>query len=345
MVWHAPVPQQPFPWQHWPAAPPVRPQGTEPLGQRHCPALHDPPAGQALPQVPQFEPSPLGSVHLDPHTMGLVAGQVHTFEMQLAPVAHTLVQAPQFDASVAVFTHSVSHSSGRLAGHAHWPFTQMSLVCGHAGALQPPQWWTSVWVFVQKVRQSLGLGARHWHEPVPHWDPGFSVAQRWPQLPQLSGSTDVSTHCGESGGSQDVVPGSQSHDPAVHVPRPQAWPQVPQFSELLRRSTHAPLHTSGASAGQAHAPASQVAPVGHRWPGPLQLPQWPGSAFVSTQTPLQRILPPLHSSPPPDPAQPARQAARQRKTATRPEFAMPHRSATRERVGAFAAPPGTARRE
>lgn len=184
-----------------------------------------------MPHVPQFEPSVLVSVHIDPppvtgHRFGLAAGHVQWLVTQLAPVAQTVAQPPQWDASVAVFTQTVPHTSGRLVGHLHEPVSQMSLVCGQGAAVQLPQWCTSVWVLVQKallpVPHLSGLGARHWQDPVAHCDPGSSVEQRWPQLPQLSASMAVSTHCGERGGAQEVTPGSQSHEPATQLPRPQA---------------------------------------------------------------------------------------------------------------------------
>jgi hypothetical protein len=92
------------------------------------------------------------------------------------------------------------------------------------------------------------------------------------------------------GAAQVVAPVAQAHVPEVQAPRPQALPQAPQLSGSLGRLAQVP----GAGPqvvspdGQVQAPATQLAPLGHRC---RQVPQESGLAWRSKQTPSQAAWP------------------------------------------------------
>ena len=100
----------------------------------------------------------------------------------------------------------------------------------------------------------------------------------------------MSTHRGQSGSRQSVVPGSQVQLPPEHVPRPQPWLQPPQWAALDSVSTQAPPQATS-PVGHSQMPATQVPPVGQEaQPGPHVA----ASVCASMQFPKQRVCPAAH---------------------------------------------------
>jgi hypothetical protein len=105
----------------------------------------------------------------------------------------------------------------------------------------------------------------------------------------LFGSVDVSTQ---------VPPHETSgvthwQEPDKHaVPPPQAWPHEPQLALSELRSTHPPLQAlRGVVQEVVHTPELHTWLLLH---AVVQLPQWFGSAVVSTQALPQTMLPAGH---------------------------------------------------
>jgi len=113
--------------------------------------------------------------------------------------------------------------------------------------------------------------------------PFEQVSHCWPHWPQLLRSLDRSTQVPL----QAVKPGRQAQVPPLQTwVLSQAWPQVPQLVGLVAVLTQAlPLQVVPA---QVHWPLTQESPCGQALP---QLPQARGSLVVSTQRPLQLVLP------------------------------------------------------
>jgi hypothetical protein len=110
-----------------------------------------------------------------------------------------------------------------------------------------------------------------------------------PHWPQLLVSVDRSTHCPL----HDVKPGSQAQVPPLQYWAVwQAWPHWPQLVGLLVVSTQdwpqvVPAHV--------HWPFTHESPCAHWF---WQPPQKRGSLVVSTQLPLQLVLPAGHTHAP-----------------------------------------------
>jgi hypothetical protein len=131
----------------------------------------------------------------------------------------------------------------------------------------------------------LALPDAHEQAPPPHVEPGFTVAQDFPQAPQFEESLSTSVHkVPQSSGFGPAL--SQAHTPLLQVAPglavPQSFPHVPQWAGSAWRLTHsgeAPGHAL-AVRSQAHTPAEQV-PRPQAW---LHSPQWFASVATSTQT-------------------------------------------------------------
>jgi hypothetical protein len=81
------------------------------------------PAGQAIPQAPQFAASRVMSVQ---RPLQIWVWQIrHTPVTQVSPAAQLLPQAPQFNGSSAKFTHSPPQLEVGRAQPAHMPFSQV----------------------------------------------------------------------------------------------------------------------------------------------------------------------------------------------------------------------------
>ena len=93
-----------------PASPP--PHVSIPTGHTsaHTPIAHTSPAGQTVPQAPQFAGSSCVFVQLPPHAVSRGPHDaVHMPDEQVCPGPHMVPQAPQFALSVRVLTHRLPH--------------------------------------------------------------------------------------------------------------------------------------------------------------------------------------------------------------------------------------------
>jgi hypothetical protein len=218
-----------------------------PVGQAQALAVQVALAGQAFPQLPQlalsvasFTQAP-GAV---PQTVSF-AGHLQSVLWQVAPVAQTVAQVPQCFGSEERETQVPGvdpQTSGRASGHLQAPARQTSFVSLQT-VPQLMQLFGSVLRSVQVVPHLSGLGARHWQVPPWHCAPVSSLAQAWPQLPQLARSSVGSTHSGDADGQEVTGEASQAQAPPEQVPRPQACPHFPQSLPLVCRSTQAPSQT------------------------------------------------------------------------------------------------------
>ncbi len=169
--------------KHWPLHKVV------PLGQVQVPLLHDWPAAQTVPQVPQFAVfdrvsthAPLQLVSPAPHTV------VHWLAEHTWVAPHAIPQAPQFFGSLVKSTHAPLHDE-RPGGQLHWPLSHGEPTSQRMP--QVPQLFTSLRTSVQKPEHDT-CGGAHWLTHAP-------AAQAWLashttlQPPQLKRSDWVST--------------------------------------------------------------------------------------------------------------------------------------------------------
>jgi hypothetical protein len=110
-----------------------------------------------------------------------------------------------------------------------------------------------------------------------------------PQVPQLAGSSFVSTHLSLQ--SERPVPQKVVHVEEVQTsPAPQLFPHEPQFFGSSSASTHSLPHwIVPPLQNPPHEPAEQSSPDPHAFPHP---PQFEGLSVVSTQTPPHLVNPP-----------------------------------------------------
>jgi hypothetical protein len=123
------------------------------------------------------------------------------------------------------------------------------------------------------------------------------AGQTLPHAPQLALSVCSFTHAlphwvrlapGVQNGAH--APCEQRAPPAAVAP--QTFPQAPQLVGLEARSAHWPLQSVGrAPAVHPHAPFTHCCPPVHARP---QAPQLPALVVVSTQAPLQLVVPGAH---------------------------------------------------
>jgi hypothetical protein len=292
------------------------------------------PRGQTVPQWPQLlesfvvlvQPSAQhwsGDVHAGPvpHPMGMT----HELPAQVSSGGHGLPQPPQLLGSVAVSVQPEGqhdcdpvHAGPPLQAVVDWHIPPTHLSPEGHGCPQPPQFFGSVMVFEQPEAQQTSLPV-HAGSPLQFVALEHSlsmhdwpIGQTWPQLPQLSGSVDVSAHpilqhsCpgGHAGPSLHST-GVWQEPPSQVAPAAQALPQDPQFLGSLFVSAHPLVQhcSSGLHAGPPlqlvgtwHALDTHASPGEHALP---QLPQSSGFVFSSTHSPAQHDRPSVHALPPP----------------------------------------------
>jgi hypothetical protein len=324
---------------------------THPDGQQVSPVVHEgpvpqkvtgvqaldtqlSPSGQTRPQWPQLlesfvvsvQPSAQhwsGDVHAGPvpHPIGMT----QKLMAQVSSGGHGLPQPPQLLGSLVVSVHPeaqhvcVPVQTGpplHAVVDSHIPPTHLSPE--GQGCPQPPQFFGSVLVSEQPVAQQVS-------PPVHAGSPlqvvidehmlsmqDSPIGHAWPQLPQLSGSVEVSAHpilqhsCpGGQAGPPLHSTGEWQEPPSQVAPDAQALPHVPQFFGSLLVSEHPLVQhcSSGLHAGPPlqlvgtwHALATHASPAGQALP---QVPQSSGFVFSSTQSPAQHDRPPVHALPPP----------------------------------------------
>ncbi len=141
-------------------------------------------------------------------------------------------QSPQFCGSVAVVTHVVPQNLRPLLqdpNEEQVPLTQSCVTMQRRPTI--PQLLPSVWRLTQRSPVAANPG-RHAHMPeIQSW----SLRQRVPMAPQLTGSDAVFTHpLGPR-----VVPAGQVQTPAMHERPLGHWlPQRPQWLVLVPMFTH-----------------------------------------------------------------------------------------------------------
>jgi hypothetical protein len=246
--------------------------------------------------------SELWSTHREPQTVAPLE-QVQLPAWQEAPVAHTVPHAPQLVASELTSTQTPPHGVVP-AGQTQAPAEQDAPVgqtLSHA-----PQLVVVLAKSTQLVRHFVK--EPHGRRQLPAAQTSLA-AHAFPQLPQLAGSPDVSTHFP----SQAVVPGPQTHAPPTQLAPPEhAAPHVPQLVASVAVCTQLPEQSS-APAPHTQAPSTQEVPPLH---GVLHAPQCRLSEARATQAPEPQVsqvvsVPPWPAPPapaeavPPAPAAPA----------------------------------------
>jgi hypothetical protein len=151
------APQWLFEVCRWTHAPP---QLVRPAAQlaAHAPALHAWPAGQAVPQAPQFIGSLAASTHFVPPQSRVPAGQTQALPLQICGAAQVLPQLPQFPPLDVRFTHAPAHG---VSPAAHAPAQRPRLHTWPAAQARPqaPQFCGLDSGFTQAAPQTISPAA------------------------------------------------------------------------------------------------------------------------------------------------------------------------------------------
>jgi hypothetical protein len=151
--------------------------------------------------------------------------------LQLVPLGQTMPQPPQFARSVVVLMHAPLHGEVPV-GHVQVPPMQLAPE-GH-GLPHPPQLRLLVIVSTHDEPHCVSDAQPAVQLPALQTRPG---SQMCPQVPQLEGSDDFSTHTPL----QSLVPlGQMQLFAAQDAPVGHRRPHMPQFVVLVVKSTHAP---------------------------------------------------------------------------------------------------------
>lgn len=291
------------------------------------------PAAQTFPQLPQLFGSlvvlrqPLGQQLVPPVHGGpplQLVGVLHVPATHVSPAAQGLPQLPQFFTSVDVSVQPVAQQVSlpvqtgpplQLGGVTHMPAAHVAPV-GQTW-LQPPQLFGS-------VSMSLHPDAQHWSTPVqtgpplhdvgawqfPFWHvaPGGHAKPHWLQL---FGSVFVSVQPDSQHVWSPVQAGPPLHELDAHKPPWQVAPSGQRFSQppQLFGSVCVSVQPDGQQvcSGPHVMPPVHTGGVGTQLPStqpslkaqPLpQLPQLPGSVWVSVQPLAQHCSMPVQTGPP-----------------------------------------------